>query len=680
VPLLTLDAGSLSYGHLPLFDAADLRIEPGERIALIGRNGSGKSSLLKVISGEVAPDAGAVWRSPGLRVARLEQDVSAFAHPSSQGSSGENAANRSVFDEVADGLGTLGGIVAAYHHAAVDVADRGDANTLLRLGELQHQLEERDGWRLEQKVELVVSRLSLPADRLMGELSGGWRRRTLLGKALVSEPDLLLLDEPTNHLDIDAIGWLEDHLRGFAGALLFVTHDRAFLSALATRIVELDRGRLTSWPGSYALYLQKKADALNAEALELGRLDKKLEKEEAWLRQGVKARRTRNEGRVRDLLKLREQRAAYRAESGPVRMSVDTGDATGRLVFEAKHVSKAFGGVAVIRDYSQRILRGDRVGLIGPNGSGKTTLLRMLVGELEPDAGVVRRGTRLQVAYFDQQREQLDPDRSVADTVNDGNDTVVINGEPRHVIGYLADFLFPRERAVSPVKLLSGGERNRLMLARLFARPANVLVMDEPTNDLDIETLELLEELIDDFDGTILLVSHDRVFLDHIVTSTLAFEGDARVTEYVGGYEDYVRQSKAGSGIRPSRTSGRPEPVEGGDAGERPRPERGDGVNRREAAAPSDSERGWGPASSDKSRLGVEKRKLSYHEARELESLPARIEALETEQARLQTEAASPDFYKESADHIRTVLACIEAIGPELDVAVARWVELDERS
>ena len=646
MPLLTLDSVALSYGHLPLFDAADLRIEAGERIALIGRNGSGKSSLLKIVSNEVVPDGGAVWRSPGLRVARLEQDVSAFDHRSSTSGSGESAANRSVFDEVSAGLGALGEIVAAYHHAAVDVADRGDPDTLVRLGELQHQLEERDGWRLEQKVELVVSRLSLPADRLMGELSGGWRRRTLLGKALVSEPDLLLLDEPTNHLDIDAIRWLEDHLRGFAGALLFVTHDRAFLSALATRIVELDRGRLTSWPGSYALYLQKKADALNAEALELGRLDKKLEKEEAWLRQGVKARRTRNEGRVRDLLKLREQRATYRAESGPVRMSVDTGDATGRLVFEAKHVSKTFGDMPVIRDYSQRILRGDRVGLIGPNGSGKTTLLRMLVGELEPDAGVVRRGTRLQVAYFDQQREQLDPDRSVADTVNDGNDTVVINGEPRHVIGYLADFLFPRERAVSPVKQLSGGERNRLMLARLFARPANVLVLDEPTNDLDIETLELLEELIDDFDGTILLVSHDRVFLDNIVTSTLAFEGDGRVTEYVGGYEDYVRQSAASAGIR--------------EVAEHPRLERG---------APS----------REKGRPGAEKRKLSFHEARELKALPPRIEALEAEQARLQAEAASPEFYKESGEHIRAVLARVEAIGPELEAALARWMELDER-
>ena len=647
MPLLTLDNVSLAFGHLPLFEHADLRIEAGERIALIGRNGSGKSSLLRVISGEGAPDTGSIWRAPGLRIARLEQDVLAFA---ADPANPADAGNRTVFDEVATGLGALSDLVTAYHRAAVRVAERGDEDSLSRLGDLQHQLEERDGWRLEQKVELVVSRLALPAEKAMRELSGGWRRRVLLGKALVSEPDLLLLDEPTNHLDIDAIQWLEDYLRGFAGALLFVTHDRAFLANLATRIVELDRGRIASWPGSYDRYLQKKSEALNAEALELERLDKKLDKEEAWLRQGVKARRTRNEGRVRDLLALRERRAAHRAEEGTVRMTFDGGEASARLVFEAEHVSKSYGGAPIIGDYSQRIMRGDRVGLIGANGSGKTTLLKLLVGELEPDSGTIRRGARLQIAYFDQQREQLDPDRTVADTVNDGNDTVFVNGVPRHVIGYLADFLFPRERAVSPVKLLSGGERNRLMLARLFARPANVLVMDEPTNDLDIETLDLLEDVINEFDGTVLLVSHDRVFLDRIVTSTLAFEGRGVVTENVGGYEDYVRQS--GSVVRG------PGSAPGVRAGQLP--------NRPPTASRTPDP---GPR---------QRRKLTFNEVRELESLPARIEALEQEQADLQAEATAAEFYKETSDHIRAVLARIEAIAPELEAALTRWVELEE--
>src|SRR5512145_297587 len=426
MPLLTLDRVSLAFGHLPLFEDASLRVEPGERICLIGRNGSGKSSLLKVVSGEIPPDEGIVWRAPELRIARLEQDV-------------PGAADRSVFDEVADGLGALGALVADYHHAAMAVAETGEG--LDRLGALQQELEKRDGWRLEQRVELVISRLALPADRPMMELSGGWRRRALLGKALVSGPDLLLLDEPTNHLDIDAIRWLEEYLLGYPGAILFVTHDRSFLSSLATRIVELDRGTLTYWPGSYKSYLEKKAAALDAEAREIERLDKKLAREEAWLRQGVKARRTRNEGRVRALMALRAERAAHRSIGGDVRMSVDTAEASGRLVFEAEGISKAYAGVPIVRDFSQRIVRGDRIGLIGPNGSGKTTLLRMLVGELQPDSGTVKVGANVQIAYFDQQREQLDPERSVADSVYDGNDRLVINGQPRHVMGYLADFL-----------------------------------------------------------------------------------------------------------------------------------------------------------------------------------------------------------------------------------------------
>jgi ATP-binding cassette subfamily F protein uup len=572
VALLSLDRVSLAFGHLPLFEEASLRIDPGERICLIGRNGAGKSSLLKVVSGEQAADGGTIWRAPGLRVSRLDQEVPL-------------AADRTVFDEVAAGLGELGALVAQYHHAAVHLADT--PGGLDRLGALQHQLEERDGWRLEQKVETVVSRLSLPADRPLRELSGGWRRRTLLGKALVSEPDLLLLDEPTNHLDIDAIRWLEESLRTFSGALLFVTHDRAFLSALATRIVDLDRGVVTSWPGNYASYLEKKAAAEEADARARERLDKKLAEEEAWLRRGVKARHT------------------------------------------------------------QRIMRGDRIGLIGANGSGKTTLLKLLVGELTPDRGTVTRGARVEIAYFDQQREQLDPDRSVVDSVNDGSDTVIVNGQPRHVVGYLADFLFPRERAISPVRSLSGGERNRLMLARLFARPANVLVMDEPTNDLDIETLELLEELVADFPGTVLLVSHDRTFLDNVVTSTLAFESGGSVVEYVGGWQDYLRQAAAGEA--PGKAAGTP-------AGKGS----GTDVGGQRAKAP-----GTG--------------KLSFKEQREFDDLPGRIDALETEQAQLRQESESAAFYKEPAEHIRRVLARIDDVGRELDAALTRWVELEAR-
>jgi ATP-binding cassette subfamily F protein uup len=635
--LLDLQDATLAFGYLPLFEHADLRIEAGERIALIGRNGSGKSSLLRVLSGELPPDAGAVWRAPAVRVARLDQSA-ALDEAAAEG--------LSVFNAVASGLEETGVLVSEYHAAALELSERpDDARLMARVTALQERLEREDGWRIEQRVELVVSRLGLPADRRLTELSGGWRRRVFLARALVSEPDVLLLDEPTNHLDIEAIAWLEEFLSTYRGAVLFVTHDRAFLSALATRIVELDRGRLTSWPGSYSAYLEKKAAALDAEARDLERLDKKLAQEEAWLRQGIKARRTRNEGRVRALLALRADRAARRGHTGDVRMGVDASQASGRRVFESKHVDKAFEGRAVIRDYTQRILRGDRIGLIGPNGSGKTTLLKLLVGELEPDAGTIERGTRLQIAYFDQQREQLDPERTVADTVNDGNSTVVINGQPQHVIGYLAAFLFPRERAQSPVKSLSGGERNRLLLARLFARPANVLVLDEPTNDLDIETLELLEELIGDFPGTVLLVSHDRLFLDRIVTSTLAFEGDGRVVEYVGGYADYVRQRGPGG-------------AKDGSGGAKREPGRG----KRESGSARRAAR------------------LSYNEVRELEALPERIASLEEEQKRLQHEIGAPEFYLKPANEINATMARLDAVGPELDALLTRWMHLEERS
>ena len=465
MPLVTLDRISMAFGHLPLLDQASFRIEPRERVCVIGRNGTGKSTLLQIVSGDLSPEQGVVWREPGLRIGRLAQDALV-------------ADDRRVFDIVAEGL---------VH-------------------------SESESWQSDQKVAKVLSRLQIPADASMQTLSGGWKRRVLLARALAGEPDLLVLDEPTNHLDIETMRWLEGWLADYAGTVVFVTHDRVFLQALATRIVELDRGHLTSWPGDYATFLRRKEEALAVEAAHDAKFDKKLAEEEAWLRQGIKARRTRNEGRVRALLAMREERAARRAQIGSVRLQTEMGDRSGQVVFEAEGISKAFDGRPVVRDFTTRVMRGDRIGLIGANGSGKTTLLKMMLGELRSDAGEVRRGANVQIAYYDQQREQLDPDRTVWETVADGLDTVTLNDGTQHVHGYLRDFLFPPERAQSPVKALSGGERNRLLLARLFARAFNVLVMDEPTNDLDIETLELLEERLVNWRGTLLLVvSRSRI-------------------------------------------------------------------------------------------------------------------------------------------------------------------------
>jgi ATP-binding cassette subfamily F protein uup len=490
----------------------------------------------------------------------------------------------------------------------------------------------------------VLARLSLDPDARVDTLSGGWRRRVLLARALVAEPTLLLLDEPTNHLDLEAIEWLESFLADYAGAVLFVTHDRAFLQRLATRIVELDRGTLRSWPGTYESFLEKKAAWLANEALADGKFDKLLAREEVWLRQGIKARRTRDEGRVRALMKMREERAARRAQAGGVQLAVDASERSGRLVFELDSVSKSFGDRPVVRDLSLSVMRGDRIGLIGPNGAGKTTLLRLLTKEIEPGTGEVQHGANVQIAYFDQQREQLDPERTVVDTVADGNDTVTVGGQTRHVHGYLGDFLFPPERARSLVKSLSGGERNRLLLARLLAKPANVLILDEPTNDLDIETLEVVEATLASFPGTILVVSHDRTFLDHVVTSTLVFEGGGRVQEYVGGYEDWRRQHDASM------------------AAQAPAP------------APAAPKKAGGPHPT------AAPRKLSYKERLEFEALPTRIEKLESEERQLQEHVAHPDFYKEGADAIKSTLARVEAVRAELAAIYARWDELDSRS
>jgi ATP-binding cassette subfamily F protein uup len=637
MPLITLSSVSTAFGHLPLLSEASFQIELGERVSVIGRNGTGKSTLLRILSGELEPDAGTVWRAPNILAARLVQDAALTS-------------TKSVFDVVAEGLGDLSDLVTAYHHATVAVAEDGSDARLAELGRLQHELEERDGWRLEQRVELVISKLTLPADAIVNTLSGGWRRRVLLARALVGEPSLLLLDEPTNHLDVEAIEWLETYLSTYPGGVVFVTHDRAFLQRLATRIVELDRGRLTSWPGDYATFLEKKEAWLANETLANERFDKKMAQEEVWLRRGVKARRTRDEGRVKALMQMRAERAARRAEIGTVRLSVETAERSGKVVFDVDGISKSYGAQPVVRDFSTRIMRGDRIGLIGPNGAGKTTLLKMLVGELAPDSGEVRRGANIEIAYFDQQREQLDPERSVVDTVADGNDSVTIGGVTRHVHGYLEDFLFPPERARSPVKALSGGERNRLLLARLLTRPANVLVFDEPTNDLDLETLELVEAQLAEFPGTILLVSHDRVFLDHVVTSTFAFEGDGKVVEYVGGYEDWLRQ-------RPAR----------GGASSAASVSLSSKINQKEGRALARPE-------------ARPLKKLSYKERIEYDALPGRIAALEAEDVQVQAAIASPDFYKEGAAAIKATLARVETLKSELQAAYARWDELDSRA
>jgi len=647
MPLVVLDQISHAYGHLPLLDKAALQVEPGERIAIIGRNGTGKSTLMQIIGGEMKPDSGTVWTQPGARIARLVQDVPL-------------SANKPVFDVIADGLGDLGELIANYHHAAVEVATDYSEEAMTRLGNYQHELEERDGWSLEQRVELIVTKLGLPSEAIVDTLSGGWKRRVLLARALVSQPDVLLLDEPTNHLDIEAIEWLETFLMDYAGAVIFVTHDRTFLEKVATRIVEIDRGMLTSWPGNYATFERKKEEWLANEELANAKFDKKMAQEEVWLRRGVKARRTRDEGRVKALMAMRAERAERRALMGNVRMQVDQADPSGKMVFEAKGLSHAFGASPVVKDLTLRVMRGDRIGLIGPNGAGKTTLLRLLLGDMPPQAGDVRRGANVQVAYYDQQREQLDPDRTVVDTVGDGADTVTVNGVPKHVHGYLADFLFSPERARSPVRALSGGERNRLLLARLFTRPANVLVLDEPTNDLDLETLELLEAQLVEWPGTLLLVSHDRRFLDNVVTSTLAFEGNGRVQEYVGGYEDWQRQSRnpTGDAKQPSGVAKQPS-----------------GVAKQSSGVTRHSSGSTAPASAK--APADKKAKRSFKQEKEYADLPKRIAALEAEQAQLQAAVARPEFYKEGADAIKKTMARVEAIEQELLTAMARWDELD---
>lgn len=625
--LITLQNVDYGVGGPLLLENVGLSIDSGERIALIGRNGAGKSTLLKLLAGEIHPDDGRIFveggrADGGVRIARLEQEVPA-------GAAGD------VWDAVAGGLGELGAWLAEYHH--LSHAEHVDTDALARV---QSKIEDAHGWSLDQRVTETLTRLDLDGDAMFSGLSGGLKRRVLLARALVSSPDVLLLDEPTNHLDIAAIDWLEGFLKAWPGALVFVTHDRRFLRALATRIVEIDRGQVTSWPGDWANYERRREERLNAEAQENARFDKLLAQEEVWIRQGIKARRTRDEGRVRRLKAMRSERSQRRDLSGNVRMEVAQGEASGRKVIETRDVTFAYNGTQVIRDLSTTIMRGDRIGLIGPNGSGKTTLLKLLLGELAPTTGEVKIGSNIQVAYFDQYRATLREDWNAIENVAEGRESVEINGKHKHVIGYLQDFLFTPERARAPITRLSGGERNRLLLARLFAQPSNLLVMDEPTNDLDVETLELLEDLLSDYPGTLLLVSHDRDFLDNVVTSTLVMEGDGRVGEYVGGYTDWLRQRPQGT----FETA----PVA------KPAPQA--------AATPA-------PAAP--------RRKLSYKDARELEQLPARIEALENRVAELTQAMNEPAFYQHGSDAINAHNASLAAAQAELDAAYARWTELD---
>ncbi|WP_163371012.1 ATP-binding cassette domain-containing protein [Endozoicomonas acroporae] len=631
MPLLRFEKVSLAYGDQPLLDHTEFQIRKGERVCLLGRNGAGKSTLMKLVSGTILPDDGTLWRKPGLKVGVLNQDL-------------PDQDEKKVYDVVASGLEAVGELISRYHTLSMNISTDADMKALEKV---QQQLESVDGWSLSQKVDTVIQKLGLPAEKQMKELSGGWRRRVELARALVGDPDLLLLDEPTNHLDIIAIDWLEKQLKDFSGALLFITHDRSFLQSLATRIIELDRGQLTSWECDYKTFLERKAHALEVEAEQNALFDKKLAQEEVWIRQGIKARRTRNEGRVRDLKKLREERRQRREVQGNASFGLEQGEASGKLVLEAKHIAQSFDQHTVISDFNLRLMRGDKIGLIGANGAGKSTLLSILLGNLKPEAGSVKMGTRLEVAYFDQLRNQLDLEKTVIDNVAEGRESITINGSSRHVIGYLGDFLFPPGRCRVPVKALSGGERNRLLLARLFSKPANLLVMDEPTNDLDVETLELLESLLVDFTGTILLVSHDRTFLDNVVSSTLVFEPGGHISEYVGGFADWLHQGGSISSL-----VAEPQVVK---------------KEEKAKAPPSQPEAASKPV----------KKKLSYKLQRELDALPEEIEALEEELGQLEAQTAESSFYQGDQSEVQTVLNRLAELNELIEQKMERWEELD---
>ena len=627
--IFSLHQAYLAYSDAPLLDHMELQIEPGERLCLVGRNGAGKSTLLKVIAGDIPLDDGRRIHQQDLKIARLEQDPP------------QSSSQQSVFDYVAEGLSDVGVLLQRYHLQSIAVAHEASEQNIRTLSRLQEELDHLNGWQFDTRIRQVLSMLDLDPEASLQQLSGGWLRKVAFARAVAGDPDLLLLDEPTNHLDIAAIDWLESFLKEFRGAIVFISHDREFIHRLATRIVDLDRGQISSWPGNYDHYLAGKEEALRVEGLQQAEFDKKLAQEEVWIRQGIKARRTRNEGRVRALKALRHERQTRREVQGTARLQVDEAQRSGKLVFEAELLGYDIADRTLINDFTFQVLRGDKIALIGPNGCGKTTLIKLLLGQLQPQRGQLRGGTKLDVAYFDQYRQQLDPDKTVVDNLAEGKSEVEVAGRRRHVLGYLQDFLFEPKRALTPVRALSGGEKNRLLLARLFLKPCNLLILDEPTNDLDIETLELLEDLLAEYQATLLLVSHDRRFIDNTVTHSWYFEGDGRITEYVGGYSDLM-------GLR-----------------QQMKPQ----VVAAKGKKSTDDER---PQPAPKKG-----RKLSYKLQLELDALPGRLESLEQQLTTYQQQVNSADFFSQSNEQTQTILAALQACEDELETAFLRWEELE---